>query len=597
MPVDTLSQQDAAARLRMILNSAKDGIIALDPRGCIDGVNPAIERMFGYSEEDLSGNGIGVLYETTPTPAQVRSFLTYIRSKDGQTSNSKFQGRRKDGTTILCDLALRPMHLSNGVHYVAIVRDITEDSRIQQMKDDFVATVSHELRTPLTSISGSLGLLKGGAAGELPPTALKLVKIAHSNSERLVRLINDILDIEKIESGKMAFDVQSVRLGPLLTQSLEGVAGYAEQYGVQFQFNRGFEHAAVEADPDRLMQVMTNLLSNAIKFSPQGGTVSVDIQPADLSYRVSVTNSGEGIPDEFRDRIFSRFAQADVSSTRAQGGTGLGLNIVKEIVARLKGEVGFDSSPGEGSTFYFTLPATEPSKVEVLICTAAENFAHGWPELAEHDIGVRCAASIDEVRELLKTNVFAAVILDLRLTEVYRAEATQAIQADAQNSPLIVLAGDPGTEKGKLPLRALLEWLERPAAAIPSGNASALSAPPPGGRILHVEDDEDILSLVASAFGVETEVIAARNLHEGLDVLQKYRLDAVILDLELGDECGVELLPSIRLLHPAVPVVIFTASDTEASAGAEVDAVLAKSRVTLDEVVSTVRTLISSGRS
>jgi PAS domain S-box-containing protein len=180
-------------------------------------VNPAIERMFGYSEEDLTGTGIGVLYEEKPTAEQVKSFLAYIRSKAGETWASKFRGMRKDGSVLVCDVAVTPMHLSNGVHYVAIVRDVTERSRIEKMKEQFVATLSHELRTPLTSIAGSLGLLVGGAAGELPPRALKLVQIAHSNSERLVRLINDILDIEKIESGKVALNVQPVQLTPFLS--------------------------------------------------------------------------------------------------------------------------------------------------------------------------------------------------------------------------------------------------------------------------------------------------------------------------------------------------------------------------------------------
>ncbi|HEV2080477.1 MAG TPA: ATP-binding protein [Allosphingosinicella sp.] len=598
MAVDPLSQEDAAERLRMILNSAKDGIIALDPRGCIDGVNPAIERMFGYSEEELSGNGIGILYEEKPTPAQVASFLSYIRSKAGQTSSSKFRGRRKDGSVLVCDVAVTPMHLSNGVHYVAIVRDITERIRIEEMKNQFVATVSHELRTPLTSISGSLGLLAGGAAGDLPPNALKLVKIAHSNSERLVRLINDILDIEKLESGKMAFEVKPVRLAPLINQSLEGVGGFAEQYGVQLQLLPDLDHAAVLADSDRLMQVMTNLLSNAIKFSPQGEMVTVEIGQGDQSYRVSVSNAGEGIPDEFRDRIFSRFAQADASSTREQGGTGLGLNIVKEIVTRLGGQVGFDSRPGQGATFYFTLPAASRARDKILICTPGSKIPRDTRALASLDIDVRFAQTLEEMRDLVSANSFCAVILDLRLTQTDRAKAVQAIQTHAKNSPVIILAGNTGLETGRLPLPALLEWLELPSAQAAAPTDHPLSAQPPEGRILHVEDDEDILSLVEGAFGSRTEVLAARNVEEGLAVIREHRLDAVILDLDLerGGESGLALLPHIRLLHPAVPVVIFSASDAEASAGSGVDAVLTKSRDSLDEVVSTVRALISSGR-
>lgn len=194
--------EDQAERYRKILNSTRDGIIALGPNGCIDGVNPAIERIFGYSEQHLIGKSISFLYEVTPTRDRVTSFLTYIRNNPEKASSYEFRGRRANGSSLLCDVSVTPMELSNGIHYVAIVRDITERKRVEEMKEQFVATVSHELRTPLTSIAGSLGLLSGGAGGGLAPKAAKLIKIAHENSERLVRLINDILDIEKIESGK-----------------------------------------------------------------------------------------------------------------------------------------------------------------------------------------------------------------------------------------------------------------------------------------------------------------------------------------------------------------------------------------------------------
>ncbi len=396
----------------------------------------------------------------------------------------------------------------------------------------------------------------------------------------------------------MAFEVKPVRLSPLISQSMEGVAGFAEQFGVKLQRVPGLDHAAVLADSDRLMQVMTNLLSNAIKFSPKGEIVTVEIQQAGQSYRVCVSNPGEGIPDEFRDRIFSRFAQADASSTREQGGTGLGLHIVKEIVTRLGGDVGFDSRPGEGAMFWFTLPAADRARDKILICTPESEIPRDTRTLAGLDVDVRFAQTLEEMRGLVVANSFSAVILDLRLTETDRAKAVQAIQASARNSPVIILAGNTGLETGKLPLRALLEWLELPSAQAAAPADYPLSDQPPEGRILHVEDDEDILSLVAGAFGSRTEVLAARSVEEGLAVMRKHRLDAVILDLDLerGGESGLALLPHIRLLHPAVPIVIFSASDADASAGSGVDAILTKSRASLDEVVSTVQALISSSR-
>lgn len=248
--------------------------------------------------------------------------------------------------------------------------------------------------------------------------------------------------------------------------------------------------------------------------------------------------------------------------------------------------------------FCFTLPAANRARDKILICTPESEIPRDTRTLAGLDVDVRFAQTLEEMRDLVVANSFSAVILDLRLTETDRAKAVQAIQARAKNSPVIILAGNTGLETGRLPLRALLEWLELPSAQAAAPVDYPLSDQPPEGRILHVEDDEDILSLVAGAFGSRTEVLAARSVDEGLAVMRQHRLDAVILDLDLerGGESGLALLPHIRLLHPAVPIVIFSASDADASAGTGVDAILTKSRASLDEVVSTVQALISSSR-
>ncbi len=211
----------------------------------------------------------------------------------------------------------------------AVARDIEEQKRIEQLKNDFVSVVSHELRTPLTSIRGSLGLIAGGVAGELPAKARSLVDIAAKNCERLVRLINDILDVEKIESGQMGFRLAPVDLAALAGQAVESNRAYAEGYEVELRIS--FLGEAVEGrgarvwgDADRLLQVITNLISNAVKFSPRGGVVEVAVTRGEGEARVAVTDHGPGVPPEFRQRIFEKFAQADSSSTREKGGTGLG---------------------------------------------------------------------------------------------------------------------------------------------------------------------------------------------------------------------------------------------------------------------------------
>jgi signal transduction histidine kinase len=238
------------------------------------------------------------------------------------------------------------------------LRYATERKRLERLKDEFVSTVSHELRTPLTSISGSLGLLMGKAAGTLPGPAARLLEIAHSNSQRLVRLVNDILDIEKLESGHVVFVLKPVDVGSLVEQTVESVRGFAEGHGVRISVQVTGSVYKVQADTDRLSQVVTNLLSNAIKFSPADGQVGVAVEKpreGDL-VRISVRDHGSGIPLDFKSRIFERFAQADATNTRQKGGTGLGLSIVKQIVDRLGGEVGFADAPGGGTIFYVQLP-------------------------------------------------------------------------------------------------------------------------------------------------------------------------------------------------------------------------------------------------
>jgi PAS domain S-box-containing protein len=239
---------------------------------------------------------------------------------------------------------------------VGLSRDITARHEVERMKNEFVATVSHELRTPLTSIRGSLGLLAGGVVGPVPATAQAMLDIALKNSERLTRLVDDILDIAKIESGRMVFNMAPLDLTRLVGQAIEANRSYAEQHGVTFLLARTEQQALVRADVDRLTQVIANLLSNAAKFSPRDATVEIAIDRLDRRLRVAVADHGPGITEEFSGRIFGKFAQADASDTRQKGGTGLGLSIAKALIERMGGRIWFSSTIDVGSTFYIDLP-------------------------------------------------------------------------------------------------------------------------------------------------------------------------------------------------------------------------------------------------
>lgn len=417
---------DAAARQQAVLDSTTDAIITLNPSGSIESLNRAARSMYGYGEDDLLRRDVSVLFDVAPERGETRPFLERLGLLDGVGGRTiDIVGRRSDGATVPTEVAVSPMVLPSGTHAVAVIRDATERHRVDRMKTEFVSTVSHELRTPLTSIAGSLGLLAGGAAGRLPDRAARLVGIAHANSERLVRLVNDILDIEKIEAGQIRFDLRPVPLGDILARTADANAGFAERYGVRVVIEDADPSALVTGDADRLIQVFTNLLSNAVKFSPADGVVHISVSAREGCWRVDVRDEGRGIPAEFQPRLFDKFSQADSSDTRAKGGSGLGLSIAREIVHRHQGVISFDTCEGEGTTFHVDLPrADEPALAAP--CGPLPRILHVEDDVdmtrvvasALEGRAVTIAAhSLRQAHDLLRRECFDLMLLDIGLTD------------------------------------------------------------------------------------------------------------------------------------------------------------------------------------
>jgi len=242
----------------------------------------------------------------------------------------------------------------------AAIKALNEADKANQAKSEFLSVMSHELRTPLTSIKGAISMLSSGKIIDLPENAQEMLAIADRNSNRLILLINDILDIEKLLAGKMTFHKEKLIIRDLIDLAVADIQAYAKPFGVSFKVKmHECADVSVIADENRLMQVLSNFLSNAIKYSPQDASVLISAQCKDHKVRISVTDQGKGVPTDFHDRIFSHFSQADSSDTREKGGTGLGLAISKEIIERQGGSIGFTSEPGKGATFYFELEVTE----------------------------------------------------------------------------------------------------------------------------------------------------------------------------------------------------------------------------------------------
>jgi PAS domain S-box-containing protein len=353
---------------RLAVEACPSGIIIVDGAGLIVLANVEIERLFGYRREELIDRPVDILL-----PEQLRALHSRHRQNFSVRPQTRHVGegrdligRRNDGTEFPVEIGLNPIRIDDELLVLSTVTDISERKRLERLKDEFVATVSHELRTPMTSIAGALGLIMGNAADKLPNSTARLLAIAHRNCLRLVRLVNDVLDIGKLVSGQTIFDLQAVEILPAVRREIEANRGFAEVSGVQVRLDALSAAGEVHADPDRLAQVITNLLSNAIKFSPKGKDVEVTIERRGEDFRISVRDHGPGISEDFKPRIFGKFAQADATDERQHGGTGLGLSIVKQIVTRLGGRVGFDEVPGGGTSFYVELPAMDASATHEL---------------------------------------------------------------------------------------------------------------------------------------------------------------------------------------------------------------------------------------
>jgi PAS domain S-box-containing protein len=373
--------RDAQVRIQAIVENAVSSIITIDERGKMLHVNKAACTAFGYSAKEMEGQNVSMLMPS-PYREEHDSYLrNYLSTGKAEIigKGREVEGLRKDGTTFPIDLGVAEIMLESGRTYIGTVTDLSdikalqrariakfeEALKLERLKGEFIATINHELRTPLTSIVGSLSLVAHERVGELPSKVKSMIDIAFTNGERLAKLVNDILDIEKLAAGKMNFDSQDLSVGPLLQEAVRANLAYGQRYAVGIELKPGVEGLRVHTDPDRISQVLSNLISNAVKYSPEGASVVLSAKRRGGMVRISVADHGPGIPCEFRDRVFLRFAQADSSDARRRGGTGLGLSITKSIVEALGGSIGFVTREGKGTTFYIDLP-TQVASVQAI---------------------------------------------------------------------------------------------------------------------------------------------------------------------------------------------------------------------------------------
>ncbi|MEH1825463.1 MAG: response regulator [Nostoc sp.] len=348
------------ARFARILDIADDAIISINGFQSITLFNQGAEKIFGYSAQEVIGKGLDLLLPQRFFQVHRQHVVDFGQSPNvarRMGERREIYGRRKDGTEFPAEASISKIDMSEEMFYTVILRDVTERKQIERMKDEFVSVVSHELRTPLTSIHGSLGMLASGLLPTDSEQGKRLLQIATDSSERLVRLINDILDIERIESGKTKMEPEICNVVDLIVQAVNVMQPLADKAGVKVSISA--LSGQVWADSDRIVQTLTNLLSNAIKFSSVGSTVCLGAQQQGDEVLLTVKDTGRGIPTDKLESIFERFQQVDSSDSRNHDGTGLGLAICKSIMQQHGGRIWAESVLGEGSTFYVTLPLFE----------------------------------------------------------------------------------------------------------------------------------------------------------------------------------------------------------------------------------------------
>ena len=601
----------------ILLDSVADGICGVDRHGLVSFANPAAGRLLGAPAASLTGRPVHeLLHGSAPAEQKCGSDCALRRATERHVAaageDKIFRG---DGSSLPTEYFFTPI-LDHGRFSGSVLsfRDISQRYALDRLKDEFISTVSHELRTPLTSIRGALGLLSSGILGELNEKASNLLRIATSNSDRLVRLINDILDLERIQSGRAPITFRPVQLSQIVQQAIEGMQPVADAAGVQLLHDT--TQVEVSGDVDRLLQVMTNLLSNAVKFSPPNSTVSVMMRPGATGVTLSVIDQGRGIPADKLETIFGRFQQVDASDSRQKGGSGLGLAICRTIVQQHSGRIWAERNPVRGSTFRVFLPYQQV--FAALEAGGADAEAQGTvlladanvttrpmvaQQLARHGYRVVETESVEETIEAARG--VEAILLDTSLDGMNGWEILPMLRRKDPEShvPIVLLSVAP---EGSQQLPGDAQGLvTKPVEedALLAELARVLCGPGEKARILVVEDDVDLAHVITQIFSRDTiEVQEAHSRQEAMDACIDFQPHLMVLDIGLPDGDGFNVVDWLRQ-HESLsrlPLVVYSGRELEVSERRQLvlgpTHFLTKTRVQPQQLEALVLTLLRNSR-
>lgn len=599
--------RESEERFRRLSDASSDGV-AVTEDGRVREVNQAFCRMFRYDEGEVIGKPV---IEFSPLPAKEEIIQ---REMAGGEGTYETLGLRGDGSVFDLEVTGKMVTLGGRNARVIVLRDISVRKEVDKLKREFISTVSHELRSPLTSIRGALGLLEAGAVGALTTRARDLVTIGRSNAERLLRLIDDILDLEKIEAGKLELRLTAVDPLELAKTTLDGIRPMADHHHIRLRQSVVCRDP-IQADRDRLIQVLTNLVSNAIRFSPEGESVTLSVTATERGrVRFEIEDHGPGIPPAQRARLFQRFQQLDSSDRRPRGGTGLGLAISRSIVEEHGGEIGVDSQPGWRTVFWFEVPVSPGSGASsssptsgkdarplALLATSDKELARTLADVLSHDgYDIIGAGSSDEVEARFGERLPDAVALDVALGDGAGLALLERLRRrrGAEDMPVIAL-GARGSDGG-MAHPFVIDWMGRPMderrlLRIVRRTVRRAGAP----RLL-----------LADAYRLERAVAAARLRSRGIEVLEASEAsearkllretvpDLAVLDAELpGAEAGA-LVAVLRREHPSLPLVVQAprelGTEERQALAASLVLPLAAARVSATDAVEAARLLLET---
>ncbi|MFI9486238.1 response regulator [Promicromonospora sp. NPDC052451] len=583
----TAQLRSLASERERTLESVADGIYGVDLQGRVTFVNAAAAHTLGAPAGELVGRDA---HATFHAPAQDGTRLPaencYITEavRDGITVTAEQDVYlRLDGKEVPVEVTASPLRDDGRIRGAVVAfRDVTERREMENIKDEFVSVVSHELRTPLTAIRGALGLLDGGAFHDAPEQAARMVHIALGSSERLARLVDDILDVERLDAGTTQLELADHPVSELVAAAVDQVSVLADEAGVTLAPQHSTE--VVRADAERIVQTLTNLLGNAVKFSPPGSTVRVTSVPVGDFVELRVEDEGRGIPPDKLEAVFRRFEQIDASTTRERGGSGLGLPIARSIVELHGGRLwAVSEGEGHGSSFRFTLRraapetgrAPEPRQQGVQAPTRVL-VADDDPDVVEVLRAVLEARGYDvvgvtdgqAVLDVIDDEHPDVLVLDLAMPGTSGAEVLSQLRRSAATAgvPVVVVSG---TRPGDVLETAALadDWLVKPVdpARLIETVRDVIRRQPHHSRILVVEDDDDLRSVVATVLeNGGLAVRQARSVEEARGALAHGAdPDLVVLDLTVSGGGGRELVADLRRdgRLRRVPLVVYSGAE------------------------------------